>query len=1002
VHDNSAADCFWRELQTLYQAAGKPTLYRLVRLGLEQHPPLSIGHSTINGWLNGKAIPTGQKNERYLTVMIAFLHSGARADGHYERLPPGEWGKLLRQAQEERIAGKKQGRPRRSAPPSRRTDPPVPDERLIACEFTASPPRVLVGRDPELAMLAGLAKEVVAGRGGAVMIEGEPGIGKSALLHAALAKTAALGCQVFFGTCGELDRALPFQPLLEGLLVREASADPRRAAIVSNLRGDSNADRGTDGSAVLAEHLLALVIEQCAARPTILVIDDLQWADQASIGLLGRLTRLTRQIPLLLIGTMRPVPRREDLAALRRMVEDTKRMRLAGLPAEAVATLVAALVGGVPDRQLLELATGAAGNPLYVTELVGALTRSSGVTIAGSGLATLVASSAPGSLSAAIADRLDFVPGPVRDVLRAATLLGEDFAVADLSTVLDRSVADLAGILDDACAAGVLTESGSRLRFRHPLIRSALYDEIQAPVRAAWHREAGRALATAAAPADQVARQLLGAVSGPDGSDEPMDAWILSWLAAAAEPLIGRAPQVAADLLRQAIASTPPGVRHDRLITWLAEALYRTGDRAQAERMANQALRHVTDPDLVVDLHWTLAQCSMMAGVSTDSLAALDAALASPGLTAQHRARLLVLSARMRSSLGELATAERAAAGALAVASEAGDTWATSWALHVLASAANMRGNPAESLPLFDRALTVAQADSALTDLRLLLQVNKAAALINLDRNEEARAAAAQAERLADQVGTARRLAQVHHVLAQLLFNTGQWDDVLAKAAVFPQYLKEPGFACDEAAMAAVIGFHRGEVTAARRRLAAANSHARQIEHRLVAPLALARSLDHELAGALPEALAALTDAFDGTMEELGELDELLPDAIRLAVAVSELGTARILADHAAATAADSEVPHRQANALYCRGMLDHDVGRLLAAAERYDAASRPLFRAMALEAAAGELARDGQQDQARAVRDDALETYARLGAVVDVARCQEAMRSAAGSRVRS
>jgi predicted ATPase len=100
-------------------------------------------------------------------------------------------------------------------------------------------------------------------------------------------------------------------------------------------------------------------------------------------------------------------------------------------------------------------------------------------------VATLAAGSAPSSLSAAIADRLGFVTDPEREVLRGAALLGVDFAVADLAIVLDRSIADLIKFLDEARAAGVLATSGKRLRFRHPLIRTALYEEMPGPVRAA-------------------------------------------------------------------------------------------------------------------------------------------------------------------------------------------------------------------------------------------------------------------------------------------------------------------------------------------------------------------------------------------------------------------------------------------------------------------------------------------------------------------------------------
>ncbi len=420
---------------------------------------------------------------------------------------------------------------------------------------TAPRANVLIGRDTEIATLVRLVTEVVDGRGGAVLIEGEPGIGKSTLVRTALAEAGG-GCQVFWGAGDELGQDLPLLPLLEGLRVREPSANPRQTTIVRLLRGEVATDRGTDVSAALAEQLLALVAEQCAIQPTVLVIDDLQWADPASVTLWGRLARTVRQVPLLLVGMMRPVPRREDLLALRRMASDALRLRLSGLDEAAVAQLVTSLVGGRPDENLRRLADGAAGNPLYVVELVGALARSSSVTVTGAGTAVLTNGSAPGSLSAAIADRLGFVSGPVREVLRAAALLGVDFAVPDLAIVLGRGVADLVPALDEARAAGVLAEFGNGLGFRHPLIRTALYEEVPVPVRAAWHRDAGRALAEAGAPPDRVARQLLRALSGPGGPIDPMDEWMLSWLARTADLLVGQAPQVAAELLRRAVASS--------------------------------------------------------------------------------------------------------------------------------------------------------------------------------------------------------------------------------------------------------------------------------------------------------------------------------------------------------------------------------------------------------------------------------------------------------------
>jgi DNA-binding CsgD family transcriptional regulator/tetratricopeptide (TPR) repeat protein len=858
-----------------------------------------------------------------------------------------------------------------------------------------TPAGALVGRDSELVLLTGLIREVARGRGSSVLIEGEPGIGKSALVRAAVERAPEAGCQVFWGAGDELGQALPLLPFLDGLQVREPSTNPRRNTIVRLLRGEAAADRGTDVPAVLAEQLLALVAEQYAVRPTILVIDDLQWADQASITLWGRLARSARQVPLLLVGMMRPAPQRDDLLALRRVVDDAARLQLTGLGGVALADLVADLAGGKPDGHLMRLADGAAGNPLYLTELFAALARSSGLTVTEAGAAELVGGSAPSSLSAAIADRLGFVTGPVREVLRAAALLGTDFAVPDLAIVLGRSVADLIPAVDEACAVGVLAESGHGLGFRHPLIRAALYDDMPAPVRAAWHRDAGRALAEAGAPPDRVARQMLRAVAGPGDATEPVDEWMLDWLAHTADPLVAQAPGVAAELLTRAVASSPAdSAQHGRLASRLADALYRIGDRETAEQVANRALEHAAEPDLLVDLHWTLAQCRMLAGFSAESLATLDRALASPGISARDRARLLVLATRTHMSLGAVETAGQVATSALEAASEAGDNWAMGWALLMMALVTAVQGNVTDSLPLFDRALAVTQSDPALTDLRLLLQINKAVTLGNLDRYKEALAVAGQARHLADQVGTTFRLAQAHAALGQLLFQTGQWEDALAEVGMVHEDLKEPAVAGCDLGIAAVISFHRGEVGAARGRLAAAAPHAERLGHRLITSLALARSLDFEHDGALPEALAALTDAFDGSTEEVEEIEDLLPDAVRLAAGTGDLGTAQALADQTAALAAESEIPHRQANALYCRGLLDHDAPRLLAAAEHYDDADRPLLRAKALEAAAGEFVDADDRSQAREAFTQAVEVYAALGAAADISRVQATFRA--------
>jgi len=837
-------------------------------------------------------------------------------------------------------------------------------------------------------MLAGLVGALAAGQGSSVLIEGEPGIGKSALVETALAQANA-GYEVFWGTGDELGQAFPLLPLLDGLRVREPSDNPRQNAIVRLMRGEDGLGGGGDLSAALAEQLLALVAEHCAKAPAILVVDDLQWADRASVALWGRLARSVGQLPLLLVGMMRPVPQRDDLLALRRLPGVT-RLRLSGLSGAAVADLVAALAGGRPDEKLLVLADGAAGNPLYITELVAALARSSSVTITGTGAAELTGGSAPSSLAAAIADRVGFLPRPAREALRAAAMLGVGFAVPDLALVLGQGMTDLVSALDEARAAGVLAESGTGLRFRHPLIRTALYEEIPEPVRAAWHLDAGRALAGANAPADRVARQLLRAVGGAGTATAPMDDWILNWLGRTADLLVGQAPQVAVELLRKAITSSPAhSAQYALLVSRLADGLYRVGAAAEAEQVATRTLARTSDPDILADLHWTLAQCRMRAGKFAESLDTLDLALAAPGSSARHRARLLVLAARTHSNRGDFEKAGEVAANALQVASEAGDNWAMGWALHVLTIVTGVQGHTTGALPLFERALTVTEADPALTDLRVLLQINMAVALGNLDRYEEALAAARQALDLADQAGTVIRQVQAHSALAELLFDTGHWAEAMAEVGALHDELKEPTAACCDLGIAAVICFHRGELATARRYLAAAAPHAGRIGTQVIGSLALARSLDREHAGAPADALAALTAGFSENPTQLDEIEDLLPDAVRLAVETGDLNTAQTLASHAGALASGSQTHHRQASAQHCRALLEHDAAGLLTAAERYGDAGRPLLAAKALEAAAQEFLRAEDRDQARVASIGAADLYDSLGALIDTARLQ-------------
>jgi DNA-binding CsgD family transcriptional regulator len=847
----------------------------------------------------------------------------------------------------------------------------------------------LVGRDTELTLLNAFVTDLTAGTGRAVLIEGEPGIGKSSIARRAADIAEQRDCPVYWAAADELGQALPLRPILDGLHSVGAAGETRLETVRRLLRGEF----GTmlDPAAAASEQLLALVSELCDLAPTVLVVDDLQWADRATVAVWERLARTVDRTRLLLIGVMRPVPPRAELLVIRRLVGEHGSIRLGRLSQSAVGRLLTELSRGQPGDSLLRIASGAAGNPLYLTELVAALVRSQRLEVGAAGVVEVTDGPVPESLLGAIADRLDFLPRDVREVLQAAALLGVEFSIADLATVRNCRVADLVRPVNLARAAGVVEEAGEKASFRHPLIRAALYDEIAVSVRSAWHYDGARSLAQAGAPVHRVAAQLALAFAEP-GTD-PLDDVLLDWLADAASTLVAQAPQTAIDLLRQACRrSSATTTRGARLAACLAEALYRSGNSSEAEQVARHVMEVATDSDLRIDLHWTVAQCRAFAGHAAESLESLNQAMAVPGVSQGQRARLLVLSARAHRDLGKVTAAGEIAAKALAVAEEVGDTWALGWSLHVLIVVSMMRGDVASTLPLFERALDVVGEESVLTDLRLLLQINKSVALGDLDRYDEAIHTATRVRQMADHTGSLVRLAQARSALGQLLFAAGRWEATLQEVESLADDVKDPATMCCDRGYSAMIAFHRGDMATARTHLRSAEASAGRIDGRLISSLVLARSFEHEVFENLDEALTVLTACLAGP-EELDAVEDLLPAAARLAARNCAVGVLADVTAQAAALSQRSQVPRRLGAVAYCRGLLDGDASLLLVAAEQYGDAGRPLLQARTLEAAATNLAEQGDRGASRSAFVRADELYEGLGASWDLARLRAEFR---------
>jgi len=390
----------------------------------------------------------------------------------------------------------------------------------------------VAGRDAELTALGEVLDELRAGRGRAVLVEGEAGIGKSALVAAALARDGSSGTRVLTGVCDQLTQPLPLSVvtqaigLANGPGTQELEASPEAAL-----------DAG-DPVRAGVEKLLGVVQGLCAAGPLVLVIEDLHWADEASVLWWRRLCRLTAQLPLVLVATRRPVPRIPGADVLGRDVQADGGVVLAlsGLAPDAVAAMAAALVGGAPAPRLLQWLEHASGNPFYVRELVEEAARSGMLQASGGvvDLAGVVETPSAGDglaggsalLRGAVESRLDFLSQEALGVLRVAAILGPEFLMSDLAAVCGRTPAALLPVMEDSLAAGILEDSGARLRFRHWLLQQTLYDGIAGSARAGLHRQAARELMELDAPARRVARHLLAVAAA--------DAWghrEVSWLA---------------------------------------------------------------------------------------------------------------------------------------------------------------------------------------------------------------------------------------------------------------------------------------------------------------------------------------------------------------------------------------------------------------------------------------------------------------------------------------
>jgi DNA-binding CsgD family transcriptional regulator len=844
-----------------------------------------------------------------------------------------------------------------------------------------------VGRDDELTVLRNLLSKLAAGAGGGVLVEGEQGVGKSALLRRALGGAGEAGFRLAWGTTDELGQQIPL------LLIRECLGGARlarpgaiRAAPDPGVAGYGRAAAGPvpSGDLMLAEMewLLAEVERLCAESPVVLVTEDLQWADAGSLLVWQRLARAVGQLPLLLAGTYRPVLAQDEMNGLRRelLACEGTILSLGPLPAERLPALVTQLVGARPGPRLAAEVRTAGGNPLYVRELVDALVREGKVTIV-AGVAELAAGApqarVPASLGAVIAERLSALPEETVTVLRWAAVLGQEFRVSDLEMVTGRSAADLTTVLDLAVAMGVVTDAGARLAFRHGLIRQQLYEGV--PPARLLHSQAARALAEAGASAEQVAAQL--ALAPAEAA-----AWVREWLVSALPVLAYRMPQVTGQLLRGVLAAIPDSdPRWELLQAGLVTVAFLLGQYDDVQQAGRRLLAGGHDPDRGAEVAWLMAYSLLRAGHPGpgEAIAALDSAVSRPGVSEMWLGRLRALQTLMLTMTRRLDEAAEVADRVLGDGERISDPFAAGYALHALSQASFIGRDLATALNRIDRALAVIGDSDQTTDLRLMLLANRVAALGLLDRYDEAIDVAGQALVLGERSGTSR-LTVIRCTLAHQYFEAGQWDDSLAElepAAAGPGL--EAGALLAHGLIALIAGYrddgdvaeqHLGAVSEQGLRAAAvaANGHY----------LHLARAVAAERAGQPDDAVAVLAACLaPGAAMKMPARHLLLPGLARLALAIGDTDTAAAAAQAAADEAEREPLAVKRAVADHCRGLLTADPAPVLATAAYHGSVGRSLRRAEALTDAAVLLASRGDTMAAREWFDEAVGLYRGLGA---------------------
>lgn len=513
---------------------------------------------------------------------------------------------------------------------------------------------LFVGRDSELHALDTAAR-AARRRGGVVLVTGEAGVGKSALLGRVEGRLRSAGWTVVVGRCPQYEGAPPAWAWAEALGALARELPPTRPAELAVLLREQDSaavttrDEATAGRFRMHRAFAAWLRAAAGEFPLAVVLEDLHRADGETLALLEAASTVTG-VPLLTVASYRPAEAGEHLGKTLAHLAPAapRRVALSGLAPHDVATVVDAVCGGPVDPwTVTALAERTGGNPFYVLE--------SARLLAGEG-ALVAVSEVPQGVRDVLRRRLALLPATARAALRLTAVVGLE---ADATVLIDAADTDEDTVLeglDAALAADLLTESGpGRVRFVHALVRDTVYTDLSGVRRARLHARVAQALRRHR-PNELAALAHHFAHSGST-AHAPL---AVDYALRAAEAAERRyAHDVAVDLIQQAIetraAATGPAAEPDQLddtvslLVRLLGAQIRAGSTDAARRTRQRAVELAEQADrgdLVAAVYgaWTEPSPwrSRLEGFrDRTTLERLERLASDPGLDDPTRARVL-------------------------------------------------------------------------------------------------------------------------------------------------------------------------------------------------------------------------------------------------------------------------------------------------------------------------------------------------------------------------